>query len=113
MEAKLQHVRSEVTGRAVRLPGVCDLTGVSRTTIWRWVKDDPSFPKPFRLSAAVTCWDEDEILEWITSKKDARRGSVGQREAAGPNTKLSAGDRCTGGRAAGAQRRRISGVAAS
>ena len=99
MEAKLQHVKSEVTGkgsgRAVRLPGVCDLTGASRTTIWRWVKDDPSFPKPFRLSAAVTCWDEGEILEWVKSKKDAHRDSVGQREAAGPK------------RAAGAQRRRL------
>ena len=99
MEAKLQHVRPEVTGRAIRLPGVCDLTGASRTTIWRWVKEDPAFPKPFRLSAAVTCWDEDEILKWVKSKKDAHRDSVGQREAAGPNTKLSAG----------AQRRRISG----
>jgi predicted DNA-binding transcriptional regulator AlpA len=102
METKLQHAKSEVTskgsGRAVRLPGVCDLTGASRTTIWRWVKDDPSFPKPFRLSAAVTCWDEDEILKWVKSKKDAHRDSVRQRETAGGSTS---------GRAAGAQRRRL------
>ena len=36
-------------------------------------------------------WDEGEILAWITSKKAARRG--GNERAAGPNTKLSAGDR--------------------
>jgi predicted DNA-binding transcriptional regulator AlpA len=59
--------------RAVRLPRVCDLTGASRPTIWRWVKTDPFFPKPFALSAGVTCWDECEILDWIGSKKTARR----------------------------------------
>lgn len=55
------------------LLGVSDLTGASKTTIWRWAKDDPTFPKPFHLSAAVTCWDEGEILAWITSKKAPRR----------------------------------------
>jgi len=61
--------------RAIRLPAVCALTGVSRTTVWRWVREDPDFPKPFRLSAAVTCWDESELLVWIASKKVARVGT--------------------------------------
>ncbi len=59
-------------GRAIRLPAVCDLTGASRGTIWRWVKEDPSFPKPFHLSPAVTCWDEKELLAWIDEKKAQR-----------------------------------------
>ncbi len=77
MEAQLQTLLSNFidkgSGRAVRLSDVCNLTGASKTTIWRWVKDDPNFPKPFHLSAAVTCWDEGEILTWVTSKKAARR----------------------------------------
>ncbi len=59
--------------RAVRLPRVCDLTGASRSTVWRWVNRDQTFPKPFHLSSAITCWDEGEILDWIGTKKTERR----------------------------------------
>jgi prophage regulatory protein len=58
--------------RAIRLPSVSDLTGMSRATIWRKVKKDASFPRPFHLSASITVWDEGEILDWIASKKAAR-----------------------------------------
>jgi predicted DNA-binding transcriptional regulator AlpA len=63
---------SSPSGRAVRLPRVCDLTGASRATLWRWSKADPTFPKPFHLSAAITCWDEGEIFEWLEAKKATR-----------------------------------------
>ena len=59
--------------RAVRLPRVCELTGASRSTVWRWVNCDQTFPKPFHLSSAITCWDECEILDWIGSKKTEQR----------------------------------------
>jgi predicted DNA-binding transcriptional regulator AlpA len=58
--------------RAVRLDRVCDLTGASRATVWRWTKHDPTFPQRFRLSAAVTVWDENEVLTWIEAKKAVR-----------------------------------------
>ena len=73
MEAQLQALLSDFirkgSARAVRLTDVCNLTGASKTTIWRWVKHDPGFPRPFKLSQAVTCWDEGEILDWVQSKK--------------------------------------------
>jgi predicted DNA-binding transcriptional regulator AlpA len=56
------------TGRAVRLDRMCDLTGSLRASVWRRVKNDPSFPLRFRLSAGIT-WDEAEILAWIEAKK--------------------------------------------
>lgn len=56
--------------RAIRLAEMCALTGVSRATIWRLSKSDPSFPKPFKLSAAITCWDEAELMGWIAAKKN-------------------------------------------
>jgi predicted DNA-binding transcriptional regulator AlpA len=59
---------------AIRLPRVCDHTASPPATVWRWSKYDPTFPKPFRLSAGVTCWDEGEILDWIEAKK-AQRGA--------------------------------------
>jgi prophage regulatory protein len=62
--------------RAIRLPRVSDLTGASRATVWRWVKTEPTFPKPFALSAGVTCWDEGEILDWVESKKNRAKSAL-------------------------------------
>ncbi|MDQ6701684.1 MAG: AlpA family phage regulatory protein [Pseudomonadota bacterium] len=61
--------------RAARLPRVRDITRLSSATIWRKDKYDPSFPRSFKLSKGVTCWDENEILAWIESKK-AERGAL-------------------------------------
>jgi predicted DNA-binding transcriptional regulator AlpA len=57
--------------RAIRLDRVCELTGASRSTIWRRVLDDPNFPKPFKLSAGITVWDEGDVFSWIAAKKNA------------------------------------------
>jgi predicted DNA-binding transcriptional regulator AlpA len=60
--------------RAIRLPRVREMTGASSSTVWRWAKNDPEFPKPFRVGRALTCWDECEVLRWIEGKKAARGG---------------------------------------
>lgn len=62
-------------GRAIRLPGVCALTGASRSTIWRWAESDPTFPKPFHLSPAITVWDETEVLAWLAARKQQGRAA--------------------------------------
>ena len=59
--------------KAIRLPRVCELLGVSRATIWRWVKLDPSFPKPFSISAGITCWSEVEVVLGLESKMTTAR----------------------------------------
>jgi len=61
-----------IGSRIARLPRVCERTCASPATVWRWVKSDPTFPKPFRLSKGVTCWDEGEISTWIEAKKAQR-----------------------------------------
>lgn len=63
----------KTSGPPIRIPRVRYLTGgTSDATIWRWVKNDPTFPKPFHMSSAITCWDEAEITDWVESKKAAR-----------------------------------------
>jgi prophage regulatory protein len=42
---------------------------VTRQTVWRWLKTDPTFPKPISLSPGCTRWRLDEIEAW----EDARR----------------------------------------
>ena len=54
-------------GRVVRLPEVLEITGLSRTTIWRRERDG-SFPPPFRLGGERTRavgWREQDIYDWI------------------------------------------------
>lgn len=43
----------------------------SRATLWRKVKHDPGFPRPFKLSEGITVWAQSEILDWIDAKRRA------------------------------------------
>lgn len=47
---------------------------VHRATIWRWVKADPSFPRPIVLSPGCTRWKLSQICTWEAMKYD--RASV-------------------------------------
>ena len=58
--------------RAIRLPTVCEVLSASKSSVWRWVREDPSFPKPFKLGPQLTVWDEMEVLHWLDAKRAAR-----------------------------------------
>lgn len=45
--------------------------GVHRPTIWRWAKNDPTFPKPVRLSPGCTRWKLAEIEAWEAAREVA------------------------------------------
>jgi prophage regulatory protein len=68
----MQTKHESTPSRAIRLEEVVHLTGASRPTIWRWSRNDPTFPKPFKLSDAITCWDASEISQWLQQKKAER-----------------------------------------
>ena len=56
--------------RIMRIPEVVQVTGLSRTTIWRRVKSG-DFPAPVRLGSLATRslgWRESEIRKWIESR---------------------------------------------
>ena len=70
--ASLRATHSANYIEAVRLKDVCQMVGVSRPTVWRWVNSDPSFPKPFKLSPSITAWDKAEVEDWLSAKKGGR-----------------------------------------
>lgn len=45
--------------------------GVSRVTIWRWVKSE-NFPKPLKLSAGVTRWKSEDLESWENNLEAVR-----------------------------------------
>lgn len=50
-------------------------TGLSRSTIYQYIKDG-AFPKPVRLGPRAVGWLESEVSEWIAERvKIARHGS--------------------------------------
>ena len=38
--------------------------GVSRATVWRWVKSVPDFPEPVKLSAGTSRWTEEQLRKF-------------------------------------------------
>jgi prophage regulatory protein len=50
----------------LRIKDVMKKTGIARSTIWLWVKED-KFPKPIKLSPRITVWDNNEIDKWMNN----------------------------------------------
>ncbi|WP_082211712.1 AlpA family phage regulatory protein [Endozoicomonas montiporae] len=42
--------------------------GVSRSTIYRWIKNG-SFPAPYHLSTGTVAWKHCEIIDWQNDLK--------------------------------------------
>lgn len=42
--------------------------GVHRMTPWRWLKTDPAFPKPVKLSPGCSRWKLSKIEFWEAAK---------------------------------------------
>ena len=62
----------------LRLPAVLELTGLSRTTIWRMVKRG-EFPQPVALGARARGWRASEVQEWMNSRQPV--GEVAEEPA--------------------------------
>lgn len=54
-----------------RLPTVLKVTGLGRSTIYRWVADG-SFPPPVRLGPRAVAWRWSDLDEWTRSRSAAR-----------------------------------------
>jgi len=59
------------TNCTLRAPKVAEMLDVSPATVKRWARENPSFPKPFKLSENVTVWDSSEIADWLKAQKAA------------------------------------------
>lgn len=44
--------------------------GMSRTTIWRYLKNDPEFPQPFYFGKTTRRWSLADIETWINSRSN-------------------------------------------
>jgi len=54
-----------------RLPAVLKLTGLGRSTIYRWVADG-SFPAPVQLGPRAVAWRWSDLDRWTQSRATTR-----------------------------------------
>ncbi|MDY1059632.1 AlpA family phage regulatory protein [Pseudomonas aeruginosa] len=64
----------------IRMPELEALTGYKRPTVYKRLKDDPTFPRPVPLSdstsrGAPVGWVLAEVQEWVR-KRIAKRGAA-------------------------------------
>ena len=50
-----------------RFPEVHTATGLSRTSIWRHIRDG-TFPPPIQLTSRLVGWIASEVLEWRNTR---------------------------------------------
>ena len=61
--------------RILKLPTVCDLTGLSKSTVYLKVAEG-TFPKPIKLSTRSSGFLEHEVVEWVRSRIAQSRGAA-------------------------------------
>lgn len=62
--------------RIIRLKEVMDLTGLARSTIYKYMSEG-TFPKPVNLGERCVGWLEAEVQEWILALIEERDRSQG------------------------------------
>lgn len=58
--------------RLLRLPAVCERTGLGRSRVYRLIQEG-FFPAPVQLGVRSVAWPENEIEAWIEERLKAPR----------------------------------------
>ncbi|MGD8111317.1 AlpA family transcriptional regulator [Vibrio sp. TRT 17S01] len=58
--------------RFLRLKEVMSLTGLGRSTIYKFMADETDFPKSVPLGGRAVAWVESEIEDWMESRLSMR-----------------------------------------
>jgi prophage regulatory protein len=57
--------------KVLRLPSVCELTGVPRSTLYLYIKNN-QFPKPVKLGIKSVGWIQEEVEQWLLQRMEQR-----------------------------------------
>ena len=57
--------------RFLRLPEVQEMTGLSTSTIYRWMTEG-TFPKQIQLGSRSVVWLESDVTKWMDQRIGAR-----------------------------------------
>lgn len=57
--------------RIIRLKDVIDTTGLSRSTVYKYIEEG-IFPRPVPLGGRAVGWVEEEVTEWVLYRIEVR-----------------------------------------
>jgi prophage regulatory protein len=60
--------------KLLRFPVVREMTGLSRSTIWR-LERRGEFPRHYRIAPNVVAWVEEDVIGWIEERTAARQSA--------------------------------------
>lgn len=63
--------------RIIRTPELLEITGLSRTTIWR-LERQGRFPPRIQLGSHSVGWILDEVMSWVASRPLAATGTTNE-----------------------------------
>lgn len=61
-----------VAPKLIRLDRVQEITQLSKSTIYKLVREE-NFPEPVRLTKRAVAWFEDEVWHWLEERRKDRR----------------------------------------
>jgi prophage regulatory protein len=61
----------ELTMRLIRLKEVMYITGLGRSSIYRFMSED-NFPQSISLGDRAIAWEENDINEWVLNKVEEK-----------------------------------------
>ena len=70
---KARRIKASCERRGVHLSDkeLAERYGITRQTVWRWHRTDPSFPRAINLSPGCTRWRLDQIEAWESARQRA------------------------------------------
>ncbi|WP_250464220.1 AlpA family phage regulatory protein [Caballeronia sp. GAFFF2] len=66
----------EAKGRALRPKQAAARIGFSVTSLWRYCRTRPDFPKPVQISTGMTIFFENEIDQWLELQAQRARAAA-------------------------------------
>ena len=54
--------------KLLRRPEVEAVTGLSRSTLYQWMKDG-QFPQPVKLGTRLVAWRESDVTAWLEARE--------------------------------------------
>lgn len=65
--------KPEIDPLVYRAGHAAELLGVSRTTLWRLRKEDPTFPPAVRLGVGSVGFRGDDLRVWLRGREEVAR----------------------------------------
>ena len=63
-----------MTTKILKLPAVMEITALSRSSIYAFIRGN-TFPKPIPLGARAVGWVEAEVIDWLNKQSQMRDGA--------------------------------------